>query len=68
MMLRAFDGWASGGTYRQIAQALFGAARIPARAWKTHDLRNRIIRLVQGGLALVRRGYRRLLRAGRRRR
>ena len=28
------------------------------RAWKTHDLRNRTIRLVQSGLALMRGGYR----------
>ncbi len=36
--------------------------RIPERAWKTHDLRNRTIRLVQSGLALMRGGYRELLR------
>ncbi|MCG2633173.1 DUF2285 domain-containing protein [Bradyrhizobium sp. WYCCWR 13023] len=38
----------------------------PERAWKTHDLRNRTIRLVQGGLALMRGIYRKLLRPGRR--
>ena len=51
----------SGGTFRSIAEALFGK-RIPDRDWKTHDLRNRIIRLVQSGLALMRGGYRELLR------
>jgi Uncharacterized conserved protein (DUF2285) len=39
--------------------------RIPDRAWKTHDLRNRTIRLAQVGLAL-RGGYRELLRPKRR--
>lgn len=63
--LRAFDAQSAGGSYRIIAEALFGSTRIPERAWKTHDLRNRTIRLVQSGLALVRGGYRRLLRSGR---
>ena len=45
---------------------LFGAKDIPERAWKTHDLRNRTIRLVQTGLALMRGGYRELLRPSRR--
>ena len=56
---------------RAVAQVvglpgLFGADRIPERAWKTHDLRNRTIRLVQSGLALMRGGYRDLLRQARR--
>lgn len=62
--LRALDAHAAGGTYRVIAEALFGKKRIPDRAWKTHDLRNRTVRLVQTGLALVLGGYRRLLRPG----
>jgi hypothetical protein len=64
--LRALDAQVAGGTYRTIAEALFGKKRIPDRAWKTHDLRNRTVRLVQTGVALVRGGYRRLLRPGRR--
>ena len=52
----------AGSTYRAIAEVLFGEKRIPDRAWKTHDLRNRTIRLVQSGLALMRGGYRALLR------
>jgi hypothetical protein len=55
-----------GNTYRVIADVLFGAKRIPERAWKTHDLRNRTIRLVQAGFALMRGGYRDLLRQSRR--
>jgi hypothetical protein len=57
------DGLKVGGA---IAAVLFGAKRIPDRTWKTHDLRNRTIRLVQSGLALMRGGYRDLLRHSRR--
>jgi hypothetical protein len=64
--IRALDARSAGGSYRVIAEALFGKKQIPDRAWKTHDLRNRTIRLVQGGLALMRGGYRKLLRSGRR--
>ena len=56
------DARMDGGTYREIAEVLFGARQIPERAWKTHDLRNRTIRLVQTGFALMRGGYRVLLR------
>ncbi|MGY4404325.1 DUF2285 domain-containing protein [Bradyrhizobium sp. USDA 3315] len=63
--LRALDARGDGGTYRTIAEALFGKKRIPDRAWKTHDLRNRTVRLVQTGLAQVRGGYRQILRRGR---
>ncbi|RXH41608.1 hypothetical protein XH94_08190 [Bradyrhizobium zhanjiangense] len=63
--IRALDAHSAGGSYRVIAEALFGKKRIPDRAWKTHDLRNRTIRLVQGGLALMRGGYGKLLRPGR---
>jgi hypothetical protein len=62
LVLRALDGRNEGKTYRAIAEGLFDKARIPERAWKTHDLRNRTIRLVQRGLALMRGGYRELLR------
>ncbi|WP_348637480.1 DUF2285 domain-containing protein [Bradyrhizobium sp. ISRA430] len=63
--IRALDAHSAGGSYRIIAEALFGKKRIPDRAWKTHDLRNRTIRLVQGGIELMRGGYRKLLRPGR---
>jgi hypothetical protein len=66
LALRALDAKTEGSTYRAIAAVLFGAKRIPERAWKTHDLRNRTIRLVQSGLALMRGGYRELLRQSRR--
>ncbi len=66
LALRALDARNEGATYRTIAEGLFGAKRIPERAWKTHDLRNRTIRLVRSGLALMRGGYRELLRLSRR--
>ena len=53
---------AKGITNREIAEALVPAHRIPERDWGTHDLRNRIIRLVKTGFALVQGGYRALLR------
>lgn len=65
--IRALDARAAGSTYRAIAEGLFGKKRIPDHAWKTHDLRNRTVRLVQTGLALMRGGYRQLLRPGRER-
>jgi len=66
LALRALDARMDGNTYRAIADVLFGAERVPERAWKTHDLRNRTIRLVQSGFALMRGGYRDLLRQSRR--
>lgn len=60
-VLRALDAREGGATYRAIAETLFGAARIPERAWKTHDLRGRTIRLVATGNNLMRGGYRKLL-------
>ncbi|WP_283807723.1 DUF2285 domain-containing protein [Bradyrhizobium sp. LTSPM299] len=41
---------------------LLGSKRAPERGWKTHDLRNRSIRLVHSGLAPMRGGHRDLLR------
>lgn len=68
LALRALDGRLAGETYRDIAGALFGAARVPAGpAWKTHDLRDRTIRLVRTGLDLMRGGYLELLRYPQRR-
>ncbi|HEY8031422.1 MAG TPA: DUF2285 domain-containing protein [Methylocella sp.] len=60
--LRALDARQDGPSYRAIAAALFGEGRVPTRGWKTHDLRNRTIRLVQSGKALMRGGYFDLLR------
>jgi Uncharacterized conserved protein (DUF2285) len=51
---------------RAIVEGLFGANHIPERTWKTHDRRNRTIRLVQSGFALMRGGYREPRRQSRR--
>lgn len=60
--LRALDGNRDGASYRAIAEALFGRARVDSEIWKTSSLRDATIRLVRTGLALARDGYRRLLR------
>jgi hypothetical protein len=62
LALRALDGHMDGASYRVIAEVLFGRKRIPERAWKTHDMRSRTIRLVRAGLDMMRGGYRALLR------
>jgi len=63
LILRALDGYLAGETYRVIAQVLFGSTRVPAgTGWKTHDLRDRTIRLVRTGVRLMQGGYLDLLR------
>lgn len=62
LTLRALDGHLDAASYREIAEVLFGARRIEREPWKTSSLRDRTIRLVKGGLALMRDGYRKLLR------
>ena len=61
LALRALDGWLDDATYREIASALFGDAGVSDRGWKSHDLRDRTIRLVRFGLGMMRSGYCRLL-------
>ena len=69
LVLRALDARLAGEAYRTIAHGLFGARRVPSGAsWKTHDLRDRTIRLVRTGLHLMRGGYLGLLTRHRRRR
>ena len=63
-MLRALDGHLAEASYREIAEVLFGARRLERETWKTSSLRDRTIRLVKGSLALMRTGYRKLLRGG----
>jgi hypothetical protein len=62
LALRALDGRLEGNSYRVIAEILFGRAHVFQRGWKTHELRNRTIRLVQTGLLLMRGDYLALLR------
>lgn len=66
LSLRALDGRRSKATYRELAQALFGGPR-QTEPWKTHELRDRTIRLVRTGFDLMRGGYRALLRISARR-
>ncbi|HEX4077409.1 MAG TPA: DUF2285 domain-containing protein [Rhizomicrobium sp.] len=61
LALRALDGRLEKASYRDIAKALFGEDRMPARGWKTHDLRDRTVRLAHLGFAMMQGGYRRLL-------
>lgn len=61
LALRALDGRQHHASYREIARVLFGASNVPDRGWKTHDLRDRTIRLVRFGFDMMRSGYRRLL-------
>jgi len=66
LIMRALDAWLAGHTYREIAEGLFGEERVRDRPWKEHDLRSLTTRLVKTGIALMRGGYRALLRAPRR--
>jgi len=61
LALRALDGRFDKASYRAIADALFDTSGITGTAWKTHDLRDRTIRLVRSGMGLMDGGYRRLL-------
>ena len=62
LMMRALDAWLAGYSYREIAEGLFGKERVRGRSWKDHDLRSLTIRLVKNSIALMRGGYRALLR------
>ena len=64
--LRALDGRFAKATYRELAQVLFSGPQDPDH-WKTHELRDRTIRLVRTGFDLMRGGYRALLRISTRR-
>jgi hypothetical protein len=59
--LRALDARLDNASYRETAAALFGEKRLPHRGWKTHDLRDRTIRLARLGHDLMLGGYRQLL-------
>jgi len=62
LTIRALDAWLQGKSYREIAEGLFGKEQVIGRFWRDNDLRSRIIRLVQNGVAMMRGGYRALLR------
>jgi Uncharacterized conserved protein (DUF2285) len=60
--LRASDASSDGATYREIAEVILPGQRVTERDWRTHEVRDQIKRLVKTGFALVRGGYRALLR------
>ena len=66
LKLRAADGRMNGATYREIAIAIYGAARIDPEPWKTSPLRDAVIAFVEGGMTLINGGYLHLLRHRRR--
>jgi hypothetical protein len=61
LALRALDGRLEDASYRDIAVGLFGVGAIPERGWKTHDLRDRTVRLVRYGVSMMQGDYRHLL-------
>jgi hypothetical protein len=65
-MLQAIDGRINAATYREIANAIYGASRVADMPWKTSPLRDSVIALVKDGIAMVGGGYRQLLRHRRR--
>jgi hypothetical protein len=62
LVLQALDGWCAGASQREIAAALFGAARV-RRAWgdPRGHLRDVVRRAIRRGRALMERDYRALL-------
>jgi hypothetical protein len=61
LMLRALDGHLDQASYREIANALFGAEAVARYAWKTSSIRGQTIRLVKDAVRMMKGGYRRLL-------
>lgn len=66
LKLQAADGRMNGATYREIAFAIFGRARVAAEVWKTCSLRDAVIELAESGRNLISGGYLQLLRHRRR--
>ncbi|MFN3945290.1 MAG: DUF2285 domain-containing protein [Allosphingosinicella sp.] len=60
--LCALDGRSGGASYRAIAEVLFGRRRVAAEHWPTSPLKATTARLTAAGRAMVRGGYRDLLR------
>lgn len=59
--LQALDGTLAGASHREIAEALFSLATVAEQWFEDSDLRAHVRRLIRGGQALMRGGYRRLL-------
>lgn len=61
-MLRTLDARAEGASYRDVAEHVLGAPSVDSLQWRTSTFRDVAIRLSRGALALMRGGYRALLR------
>ena len=61
--LQALDARLDGASYRAIAEVVFGPRRVADEAWKTSSLRDAVIRIARTGVALMRGGYRKLLKS-----
>jgi hypothetical protein len=61
LMLRALDGHLDQASYREIAEALFGAEAVARYAWKTSSIRGQTIRLVKDAIQMMKGRYRKLL-------
>ncbi len=56
--LRAADAWSQGASYRDIASALRGIARLREEAdWRSSPLRTEAVELLKLGLSLIEGGY-----------
>ncbi|MBA4806393.1 MAG: DUF2285 domain-containing protein [Brevundimonas sp.] len=66
LMLQAADGREHGASYREIADAIFGSARVATDPWKTSPLRDTVIGLVESAITMIGGGYLQLLRHRRR--
>jgi hypothetical protein len=65
-MMQAADGRANGASYRAIATALYGQARVASNPWKTSPLRDAVVGLVKSGTNMIGGAYLQLLRHRRR--
>jgi hypothetical protein len=65
-MIQAVDGRINAATYREIANAIYGASRVADLPWKTSPLRDSVIALVKDGIVMVGGRYRQLLKHRRR--
>ena len=61
LALRVLDGRRARASYHQIAEAVFSVRDLKGSVWKSHDIRDRTVRLARYGQKLMSGGYRLLL-------
>ena len=61
LALRALDGRRAKASYHQIAEVVLSVRNLKGSVWKSHDVRDRTIRLARYGQKLMNGGYRLLL-------